>query len=80
MEHSKLPEYCGELVKEREAMTQNLASAALYLCSVNDMYLTEQFLGQVSDETKDQANEAGKRYNEAITGLLDVNRRINEIA
>lgn len=66
-----------EQMERRQAATQILASAALHLCSVNEIYLTEQFLGQVSQETQDQANEAGKRYNEAISLMLQANGHLN---
>jgi hypothetical protein len=67
-----------EDMERRQAATQLLASAALHLCSVNEIYLTEQFLGQVSKETQDQANEAGKRYNEAIELMLQANGHLNK--
>jgi hypothetical protein len=74
-----MPEHCNERMIEREAVTRNLASAAIMQCSVNEIYLTEQFLGQVSPETIAAANEAGKRYNEAIRGMLNANLSIREI-
>lgn len=68
-----------EQMERRQAATQLLASAALHLCSVNEIYLTEQFLGQVSQETIKQANEAGKRYNEALTLMLEANGHLNNL-
>lgn len=79
MAHEHLNHVPEELKEEREAATRNLGFAAMYLCSVNDMYTTELSLGILSEETKDKANNAGREYNQAIDGLLQVNRRINEI-
>lgn len=76
MEHETTYHLPEEIREGRESAAETLAKAAMFLCSVNEIYLTEQFLGQVSRETQDMATEAGKRYNEAIQGVLNANMEI----
>jgi 2'-5' RNA ligase len=63
-------------MEARAGVVRQLGFAAMQLTSTNEIHLTEQFLGQVSEETRDQANEAGKRYLEAIRALLNINEQI----
>jgi hypothetical protein len=79
MRHEYIGDEHHELIEARDAAVRNLGFAAMQLTSVNEIYLTEQFLGCVSDETQQQANEAGMRYNDAIRSLLLANEAFKNI-
>lgn len=71
MRHESIDHIHPDIRERREAATKNLANAAIQLTSVMTAYDTEIAFGSLSEETKDQANEAGHAYNRAIAQMLD---------
>lgn len=79
MRNEHIPEHCDPIMERRNGERINLRNAALLQASVDSMAMDEFYLfGQISEETKDQQNEAGKRYNEAIRGMLGNNSELRQ--
>lgn len=76
MLHESLPNH--ELFEEREVAARNLGNAALFLESVMYYHREACVNNTLSDELRDQANDAGREYNNAIGWLQDVHKRIHE--
>lgn len=56
MAHEHIPEYCNDLVAEREEAVRQLGAAATLLCNANN------------------------QYSAAIQKIMEINKRIEEVA
>lgn len=78
MEHLRQPEQLGEPWENRQAAVRNLAAVSIYLTNITECYNAQAEYGQVDEEVKRRANEAGAQYNDAIRWLLSANEGIRE--
>lgn len=74
MIHETMHHVPEEVMEQRQLAVDQLASASLFLNSVDAMWRD----GERGEEIERQRNEAGFAYNLAIRGLLAANQRIRE--
>ena len=74
MIHETMHHVPEEVMEQRQVAVDRLASAALFLTSVENMWQD----GERGEEIDRQRSEAGAAYNLAIAGLLAANQRIRQ--